>query len=67
MNHFLHVIIDPTAVLMLFVLLYALSVHAWGYYSNKETPRTGLALWPILWIILAILAFIAWCFIVFVS
>jgi hypothetical protein len=64
LNHFLHAIIDPTAVLMLFVVLYALSVHAWGYYGNRET-RTGLALWPILWIILAILAFIAWAFIVF--
>lgn len=61
MTHFLRALIDPTAVLMLFVLLYALSVHAVVGFRQ----RTGAIIWPILWVILAVVAFIAWAFIVF--
>ncbi|MEO6892230.1 MAG: hypothetical protein ABI324_24860 [Ktedonobacteraceae bacterium] len=61
MDHILHNLVQPTAVLLLFVLLYALSVHVYGYLSDRTRP----ILWPILWIILAILAFLAWAFAVF--
>lgn len=66
MQHFLHTIIEPTAVLLLFVFLYAISTQAYPAFRARTASETpAIWIWPILWIILAIVAFIAWCFIVF--
>ena len=68
MNAFLHNIINPVAVLMLFIILYAFSVHVWGTF--RSTPNATVAagsvrIWSILWVILGLLALIAWWFLVF--
>lgn len=58
---FLHHLIDPTAVTMLFIMLYALSVHI----APSIPTRTTSLLWLICWVVVAVAAFIAWIVLTF--
>jgi hypothetical protein len=59
---FLHHLIEPTAVLMLFVMLYAVSVHI----APSVPTRTGSSLFFLIcWIVVAVAAAIAWIVLVF--
>jgi len=60
-TEFFHKVLNPVAILMLFVLFYALIVHGYGWYHDRAGPY----LVPILWFFLAVLALIAWIILVF--
>lgn len=58
---FLHRILAPTAIFLLFIMVYALSVHI----APSVPTRTGSSLfWLLVWILIAVLAFVAWLFLV---
>jgi len=70
MLHFLRAITNPLAIVMLYIWLYSLWVQlvpgypAWGPAGER---RTGSLLAFICWLVLLVIAFLAWAFMVFSS
>lgn len=57
--HFLLNCLKPDAVMMLFVALFALVGGAYPGYRNRNTPNGDGIVW-LLWLLLGILAVVAW-------
>ncbi len=69
MLHFLHQIINPLAVTMLFIWVYCLFGLAWDGYPGVRTGVGSRAYGSIIpficFLVVTVVAFIAWAFIVF--
>lgn len=61
MIHFLQRLIEPTAILMLFVAIVSIFGYACPGFISRATSGS---LW-LLWLLLGVLAVIAWIFLVF--
>lgn len=70
MLHFLHALLQPLAVLLLFVWLYAFWVHLIGGYAGLREPttrNTASVLAFICFLVLCVVGFLAWAVLVFTS